>query len=282
MSARRDMILSPEDFDVIAKLAYRESGLQLVREKSSMIQSRLRHRVNALGLDDFHHYTKLVCSEAGRPEVRHMISALTTNVSHFFREEHHFRILEEKIVPGLNKKMKSGERVRIWSAGCSNGQEGYSIAMTLLKSIPDLHSFDVKILGTDIDPKVVAFARQAKYPERLITGVPQDLLNLYFEESTESGDRVFTAGDSLRKLLSFNELNLLAKWPMKHEFDVIFCRNVVIYFDLETQNALWPRFRQALSRDGYMFLGHSERINDHQHVGFITDGPTTYRPSAKN
>ncbi|WP_298835785.1 protein-glutamate O-methyltransferase CheR [uncultured Roseobacter sp.] len=272
------MDLNAADFDVIAKIAYRESGLQLVKEKSSMIQSRLRHRVNALGLESFGSYTNLISSDNGRTELRHMISALTTNVSHFFREKHHFDIFETKIVPGLREKMKNGEKVRIWSAGCSNGQEGYSIAMVLLNKIPDVASFDVKILGTDIDPNVVEFARKADYPERLTDGIPEELLKKFFARSQAGTENQFSAGDALRELVSFKELNLLADWPMKQKFDVIFCRNVVIYFDLETQNKLWPRFLGALKADGHIFLGHSERIIDNEAVGFLTDGPTTYRP----
>ncbi|WP_375227791.1 CheR family methyltransferase [Roseobacter sp. S98] len=278
MNQHTNMQLSPTDFDIIAQIAYRESGLQLVKEKSSMIQSRLRHRVNALGLPGFETYTKHVASESGKSELRHMISALTTNVSHFFREQHHFDILKDRVIPQLKSKIENGEKIRIWSAGCSNGQEGYSIAMCLMENIANLKSFDVKILGTDIDPKVVEFASQGLYPQRLLEGVPKEFLHKYFQSSATKTDDTFSVIPELTKIVAFKELNLLAKWPMKMKFDVIFCRNVVIYFDLETQNSLWPRFHSSLKEDGIMFLGHSERINNHEKLGFYTDGPTTYRP----
>lgn len=274
-----DSSITAESFDAIAQLAYRESGLQLAVEKISMIQSRLRHRLRALNMTDFDHYSAFVCSDEGVDERRHMISALTTNVSHFFREKHHFDILQSRISDMLLPKLKSGEKVRIWSAGCSNGQEAFSVAMTLADTIPNVLDLDIRILATDIDPNVVKFATAACYPERLTSGIPEPLLKKYFSRSSGNGETVFKANDELRQLIAFRELNLLSQWPMKQKMDIIFCRNVVIYFDLDTQNRLWPRFHQMLKPDGYLFLGHSERIADTDMTGFQTDGPTTYRPT---
>ncbi len=274
-----DSGITAESFAAIAQLAYRESGLQLSPEKTSMIQSRLRHRLRALNIADFANYSAYVCSEDGRDERRHMISALTTNVSHFFREKHHFDILGETVRRDLLPRLRAGGRVRIWSAGCSNGQEALSMAMTLLEIAPDIADLDVRILATDIDPNVVAFASEASYPERLITGIPEAMRKLYFSTEMDNGETVFRANEDLRRVITFRELNLLSDWPMKQKMDMIFCRNVVIYFDLETQNRLWPRFRQMLKPDGHLFLGHSERIGDPEKVGFVTDGPTTYRPA---
>jgi len=271
--------LDPISFAAIADLAYQESGLQLVAEKTSMIQSRLRHRLRAVGVADFEKYANLVCSDAGHQERKHMISALTTNVSHFFREPHHFDILAEEILPSAVERLKMGGRFRIWSAGCSNGQEAYSIAMTALQVCPDISSYDFKILGTDIDGKVVKFAGEGIYSSRLVGGVPSSALAQYFSSQKQDGEDQYTAKQSLKDITIFKELNLLADWPMKGEFDVIFCRNVVIYFDIDTQNKLWPKFRNVMSKDGYLFLGHSERISDPGLIGFKTDGPTSYRLS---
>lgn len=270
--------ITAESFAAIAQLAYRESGLQLAAEKTSMIQSRLRHRLRALNIPDFDNYSAFVCSDDGRSERRHMISALTTNVSHFFREKHHFEVLSKHLKQDLLPRLRSGQKTRIWSAGCSNGQEAFSIAMTILDLAQDTHDLDVRILATDIDAKVVRFASEARYPERLTSGVPEAKLNQYFTKDVEGGETIFSANQKLREMVTFKELNLLAEWPMRQEMDIIFCRNVVIYFDLETQNRLWPRFRKILKPDGYLFLGHSERIADPETVGFKTDGPTTYRP----
>ncbi|WP_299963214.1 CheR family methyltransferase [uncultured Roseobacter sp.] len=277
-STETDTTIDSASFESIARLTYNESGLQLATEKKSMIQSRLRHRLRALDLEDFKQYTALVCSDSGRDERKHMISALTTNVSHFFREAHHFDILTNNLENNLIPRLKSGGAVRIWSAGCSNGQEAFSIAMTLLELLPDAEKYNVRILATDIDSKVVRHAQAARYSDRLTSGIPDRFLNKFFVKDVIDEEKIYTATNCLTNLVSFKELNLLGNWPMKQKMDVIFCRNVVIYFDLETQNALWPRFHQSLNSDGHLFLGHSERIADPQLAGFRTDGPTTYRP----
>jgi chemotaxis protein methyltransferase CheR len=231
-------------------------------------------------MPDFGVYTAFVCSEEGREERRHMISALTTNVSHFFREGHHFEFLAKEILPVALPKLRSGGRMRIWSAGCSNGQEACSIAMTLLEHDPDISGLDIKILATDIDPNVIHFGRTGSYPERFVGGVPQQMLSKYFSVDKGTSERCFTVNSKMRDMISFRELNLLGAWPMKQQMDIIFCRNVVIYFDQTTQNDLWPRFRSALNDNGRLFLGHSERIIDPERFGFVADGPTTYRTTS--
>lgn len=283
MTARRQHIanLDTASFRAIAALAYRESGLTLVEEKSSMIQSRLRHRLRDLGMADFPSYCALIESEEGSTERQHLISALTTNVSHFFREEHHFNTLKTEVDRCL-PRLRAGGSMRIWSAGCSNGQEALSAAMTLTEHVPDIANLDVRILGTDIDPEVIRFARQAVYPQRLLGGVSKGLLSKYFEqvEGPTAGAH-FTARNDLKNMIRYNELNLLSRWPMKKKFDVILCRNVVIYFDLKTQEDLWPHFHATLASDGVLFLGHSERIADPAKFGFSCTGPTTYRPTTR-
>ncbi len=278
LSAPGSASLDPASFRAIADLAYRESGLTLVQEKSSMIQSRLRHRLRDLGLKDFAAYCALVQSAEGQGERRNLISALTTNVSHFFRENHHFEALKAELDRHLPNLRKGGQ-LRIWSAGCSNGQEALSAAMSLLDHAPEVAHLDVRILATDIDPKVVQFARAATYPERLMRGVSQEMLDRYFTRIAQPGaEPSFAAKPVLTDMIRVNELNLLAAWPMRKRFDVIFCRNVVIYFDLKTQEALWPCFLNALSPSGMLLLGHSERIADPQRFGFTCTGPMTYRP----
>lgn len=269
--------LDDESFRAIAELAYRESGLILVVEKSSMIQSRLRHRLRALGLNSFPAYCKLVQSDDGEAEKRHLISALTTNVSHFFRENHHFESLSDEVRKRLPTLRQGGE-LRIWSAGCSNGQEATSIAITLLELEPEIDKLNLRILATDIDPEVVAFARKAVYPERFMGGVPQPFVDKYFDRiSNTDNEPAFQVKQKLRQMIRVNELNLLGEWPMRKRFDLIFCRNVVIYFDQKTQNALWPRYHEALKPDGTLYLGHSERIADPGAFGFSCTGPTQYQ-----
>ncbi|MCX7559772.1 protein-glutamate O-methyltransferase CheR [Sulfitobacter sp. F26204] len=269
--------LDPDSFRAIAALAYRESGLTLVEQKISMIQSRLRHRLRDLGLIDFASYCALVHSDAGQAERQHLISALTTNVSQFFREGHHFEALKHEVDRYL-PRLRAGKEMRIWSAGCANGQEALSVAITLAEHLPDIAKLNLRILATDIDPQVVRFARRGIYPERFMAGVPPFLLSKYFVETrNSSGQTVFAVGTKLMNLIYFNELNLLSTWPMTKKFEVIFCRNVVIYFDFETQEKLWSKFHQALTPQGALFLGHSERINDPRRHKFSYTGPTSYR-----
>lgn len=271
-----EITLERPAFDAIVTLAHREFGLNIAPEKLKMVQSRLRHRVRALNLLNFESYSDLVRSANGAEERRSMISALTTNVSHFFREPHHFDTLNTVVLPHIRERLKSRDRIRIWSAGCSNGQEPYSIAMYLLHAEPSLKDRDFKILATDIDPKVIAFAERGLYSFEQI-----ELISDAYKSKFMSGTQDalgFTA--QLRSLVTFRELNLLAPWPMKYPFDAIFCRNVVIYFDLATQEALWPRFHTSLRKDGVLFLGHSERIAAPANFGFKTIGTTTYKKTA--
>lgn len=282
MNAMTDMggELDAASFKAIASLAYEVSGLTLVEEKKSMIRSRLRHRLRALDLPDFKAYTGFLSSEAGHAERAHLISALTTNVSHFFREPHHFDVLKDTFKSRL-PALRSGSSFRIWSAGCSNGQEAVSAAITLMEAVPDLDKLDVKILATDIDTEVVRFARAGVYPERLMGGVSPELRRKYFTSTADGADEtMWEVSPAIKRLIRINPLNLLGRWPMSKPFDAIFCRNVVIYFDLQTQESLWPRYRKALGEDGLFLLGHSERIQDPERFGFKCTGPTIYQPAA--
>jgi len=266
--------MAVETFKALAALAQQESGLQLLPEKRVMVQSRLRPRLRALQITDFADYVNHVRSETGQPELRHMISALTTNVTQFFRETHHFDLLAEQMVPIFRQKTQRGERIRIWSAGCSNGQEPYSIAMQLLHAVPEIADADFRILATDIDPRVIAFAKRGEYEPREAAAVPQHLSDRFLQTDPETG-RIKTL-PAVQHLVRFRELNLMQPWPMTGLFDVIFCRNVVIYFNAETQDSLWPRFTRALHADGVLCLGHSERIADPEAFGLKSIGTTSY------
>lgn len=268
--------LNAEQFDTIADLAYHESGIKLTRQKQLLVQSRLRHRLRALSYDDFETYTDHVMSKQGAAERRFMISALTTNVSHFFREAQHFDLLSQRLMPVFRERLARNERIRIWSAGCSSGQEPYSIAMHLLRHEPALADADFRILGTDIDPHVILQARTGIYTDLQLSGVEGPDLNMFTtacdSEATRRG-----MNDVLRSVVSFQELNLFSDWPMRFPFDAIFCRNVVIYFDQLSQKRLWPRFSRILANGGLFFLGHSERMQSPSMYGFQVAGPTAYR-----
>lgn len=271
--------LHKREFDALAALAYRESGLKLAPEKMLMVQSRLRHRLRALTLSDFETYAEFVCSSDGFSERRYLISALTTNVSHFFRERHHFDLLQQALLPVLEDRVRSGQRIRIWSAGCSNGQEPYSIAMHLLRAEPDLAGADFRILATDIDPRVVAYAQRGIYTAQQASSLREAHIDEFTQPDPDTNGVAIS--EQVKACVTFRELNLLSEWPMRSQFDAIFCRNVVIYFDSATQHRLWPRFHVSLKENGMFFLGHSERIAEPASCGFRSIGPTAYTKVSK-
>jgi len=204
-----------------------------------------------------------------------MISALTTNVTHFFRENHHFDHLRTTALPPLLERARKGDKVRIWSAGCSIGAEAYSIAMVLSDMAQDLDRLDVRILATDIDPVVVRKGSEGLYDGTILDSLPTEMRRRFFAAGPE-GERI---DERLRRLVSFKQLNLHGTWPMKGQFDIVFCRNVVIYFDAPTQRRLWDRFAQAIKPEGWLYVGHSERVPTEGGSPFVSSGITTYRLS---
>jgi chemotaxis protein methyltransferase CheR len=266
------------DFRTIAAMLHGDAGISLPESKATLVYSRLAKRLRALGLESFRDYCALVASENGVDERVRMLAALTTNVTRFFREPHHFEHLKTQVLPGLIDLAKSGGRVRLWSAACSTGQEPYSIAVTLLSMMPDAGRYDIKILATDIDPNVVAEGRAGIYGATALEPVPAGQRDRWFQQLPKTGgEQRWSAGDELRQLIVFNELNLIGNWPMKTKFQAIFCRNVVIYFNDETQAKVWNRFVPLLDKGGMLYIGHSERVSGPAADHFDTAGITTYR-----
>ena len=247
------------------------------QSKVTLVYSRLAKRLRALGLETFHDYCAIVAGSEGVDERQRMVAALTTNVTRFFREPHHFVHLKETVLPPLLAEARRGGEVRLWSAGCSNGQEPYSIALTILSLMPDAARFDIRILATDIDPNMVAEARRAEYDETALKTVDIDLRNRWFAPLRRGDTKIWSATDPLRELVGVRELNLFGNWPMRRRFQVIFCRNVVIYFDDRTQKLVWSRFVPVLAPGGRLYIGHSERICGDAAAAFETDGITTYK-----
>ena len=274
---RREFAMSEADFRKIASMLCKEAGISLSPTKSELVYSRLAKRVRKLSFSNFRDYCAFVESEEGEAERKEFVTSLTTNVSHFFREPHHFETLEAEVLPALAKKARQGGRVRIWSAGCSNGQEPYSIAMSVLSLIPEAAELDIKILATDIDSKVLATARRGAYDERTVAPIAPDRKHKFLCRSRAEGQQGWAVAPALQDLISFKELNLLRPWPVKGPFDVIFCRNVVIYFDEATQQPLWGRFASVLADDGWLFIGHSERVTGPTTSRFENTHTTTYR-----
>jgi chemotaxis protein methyltransferase CheR len=264
-------------FASVSRIAHREAGLVLAQSKMAMVKSRLTRRLRVLKLPSFEDYIEFVENPGNASEMPFLVSALTTNVSHFFREKHHFDRLKSEVLPPLLKKAAAGGRVRIWSAGCSNGQETYSLAMTLLEMDPNILSRDVRILGTDIDNDVLQTAREGFYANTMLSGLEDQHLRDWFSAESLEGEEGYRVSQKLRDLVTYRKLNLHGDWPMNGCFDIIFCRNVVIYFDEDTQTCLYQRFQNILSDDGWLFLGHSERIGEAANSLFTSSGVTAYR-----
>ena len=273
-----EFLFTTEDFLAIAQMLYDDAGIALAESKASLVYSRLAKRLRALGLENFREYCRLVGGSEGMSERQNMLAALTTNVTRYFREPHHFEHLKSKVLPDLVARARARGRVRIWSAGCSTGQEPYTIALTILDAMPDALQHDVRILATDIDPNVIATGRAAVYSDEAVQPVPAALRERWMVRVKDGGRDAWGAGEEMRRLVSFRELNLMGNWPMKGKFDVIFCRNVVIYFDEPTQARIWSRFGPLLNPGGRLYVGHSERVTDM--ARFETDGLTTYRVRA--
>jgi chemotaxis protein methyltransferase CheR len=274
-----EFLFTEEDFDRIAKMLHEDAGIYLPEVKATLVYSRLAKRLRALGLQSFRDYCALLTEEggAGVGERQQMLAALTTNVTRFYREPHHFEHLKTRVLPPLLEQARRGGRVRLWSAACSTGPEPYSMALTVLSLMPEAAQFDVRILATDIDPNVVAEGRRGVYRNDAVEPIPNDLRARWMQRVGQDGELAWSAGEDMRKLVAFRELNLIGAWPMKGPFDAIFCRNVVIYFEEETQARVWSRFKPLLTREGRLYIGHSERLNGPAASAFLSDGLTTYR-----
>lgn len=258
-------------FRRIAELLYATSGIHIVEAKATLVYSRLAKRLRALKLSGFGPYCELLADDGETAERSAFLSALTTNVTRFYREPHHFEHLAANVLPKLAETARAGGRVRLWSAGCSNGHEPYSIAMTVLEAIPDAAALDVRILASDIDPVVVSTAAAGIYSAADVEPTPQAARRRFIESQPDGMVRM---RDEVRQLISFRVLNLMQDWPMRGRFDVIFCRNVAIYFDDATQARLWSRFADRLTPEGRLYIGHSERATAPQ---LVSDGLTVYR-----
>ncbi|HJV35003.1 CheR family methyltransferase [Geomonas sp.] len=259
---------SDTEFARVRGLIYRKAGIALAPHKKDMVYSRLARRLRALGLSSFTEYLKLV-EAAGEPELEAFINALTTNLTSFFREPHHFKLLGERLA-----RQPAGRAVTIWSCGCSTGQEPYSIAMAARQALGE--ETPLRILATDIDTTVLARARQGVYPLDQLQKVPAGLLRRFFLKGAGRQEGLGRVKDELKRLVSFERVNLQSEsWPIPERFDYIFCRNVMIYFDRETQHGILQRLASRLKPEGLLFVGHSESLHGSQTL-FKSCGNTAY------
>mgnify|MGYP006273567781 CR=1 FL=1 len=271
-AAPREFPFTERDFERIAKRLYDEAGIDMPRSKEPLVYSRLAKRIRQLGLSSFADYIRRV-EDPEAEEIEHLLVALTTNVTRFFREPHHFDDLRERVMPILAETARRRGRVRMWSAGCSSGEEPYSMALTVLEAFPEARSADLKILATDINTKVVKHARAGIYPRKALETAAPALVAAWFEPEEPDALR---ASDALKQLIAFRTLNLMGDWPMKGRFDVIFCRNVTIYFNEDTQATIWRRIAERLAPGGKLYIGHSERISGPATRMLVSEGVTSY------
>ena len=269
--------LDRETYHKITKFVYDHARITLGENKMELIRARLGKIIRQKNMSGYRAYYKWMSEDKTGEAVREVMNAVATNLTAFFRENKHFDYLANQLLPSF---ARSGERrLRAWSAGCSTGQEVYTIAMTILENLPQADSqYDIKLLATDIDTDVVRTGATGIYSQDAVKGIPDALLRRYFQPGAtdQRGRPGWKVGEELRRLVSFRFLNLFSQWPFRGRFDFIFCRNVMIYFDRPTQEQLLNRYWEQLRPGGTLFIGHSESLNgiNHQYEYVL---PTIYR-----
>jgi len=256
----REFHFSDKEFKFISKLVGERTGIVLSDAKRQMVYGRLSRRLRQLNLKKFSEYCDLLTS-GHEGELIEFTNAITTNLTAFFRENHHFEHLKNTVLPELIRKNAHKKRMRIWSAGCSSGEEPYSIAMCVREALPKSSGWDVKILATDLDSNMVERGKKGIYTTERVEGLTEARMKKWVKRGTgENADKVRMSQD-LRDLITFKELNLMHDWPIKGPFDFMFCRNVVIYFNKDTQRELFDRYANILADDAHLYIGHSESLN---------------------
>ncbi len=274
----REFKLRQSEFHALRDIVYDRTGIHLKETKYEMVYSRLARRIRALEMNTFAEYLAYIKSPDGDEEAVDFVNAMTTNLTRFFREEHHFQYLRNDLLKAKIQGARRGlfdRKLRIWSAGCSSGMEPYSIAMTVKATLPAHENWDVKILATDIDTNMLNHGKAGLYKERDCESIPKSLARKYVTMKDGQGQMA----DELRELISFKYLNLMEKkWPMSGPFDVIFCRNVMIYFDVPTQQTLIQRYMDLIGPEGVIYVGHAEALVAN-HKDLVSVGRSSFRVS---
>ena len=272
-----NMVLSEKDFRKISDLVYEHCGINLHEGKKELVRARLAKRLRQGNFKTFPEYIEHVLADKAGKEFSVLIDSLSTNLTRFFREERHFEFMRGEFLPlVLEGKRKSRNfRIRAWTAGCSSGEEPYSIAITLLEAIEGRGRWDVKVLATDISTSILETAQKGIYDKERVEPVPTLQKNRYLTLLHVNKRKVFEVSKRLRDVVIFRYLNLMGGWPIKGPLDFIFCRNVMIYFDKLTQQRLINRFWDLLDSGGVLFTGHSESLTGIEHK-FKYVQPTIY------
>jgi len=258
--------MTDAEFELLRSLMYQQSGIQLSDAKRELLKGRLGKRLRHYGYASFaQYYDHLKNNDSGGTELQEMINAVTTHKTSFFRESHHFDYLRDHLLLPARQAAAEGRRspIRIWSAGCSSGEEAYSIAITVVANLDRLATWDIKILGSDIDTDVVQKARKAVYPQESVNDLPQEVLRRNFLAGRGEQAGFVQLKPEIRNLVRFGRLNLMGEsWPFRGKFDAIFCRNVIIYFDKPTQQSILKKIARCLLPRGWLFMGHAETLHE--------------------
>ncbi len=273
----REYEFGDDDFRALRDLVKQMTGISLAETKRELVYGRVSRRLRSIGLRSFAQYRRLLESQDAS-ELIEFCNALTTNLTSFFRESHHFDYLRDEFLAPRIKDRTAARRIRIWSSACSSGEEPYSIAMTVCETVKDLKQWDIKILATDLDTNILEMGRRGVYSLDRAKGLGAHRLSRFFRETKAGTSTTYEALPELKNLITFKQINLTRDLPMPGPLDVIFCRNVVIYFEKDTQRELFARMAKLQRRDDLLFLGHSENLfnvsNDYTLIG-----KTIYRRS---
>jgi chemotaxis protein methyltransferase CheR len=256
----REFVFTDADFDSLRALARELAGISLADTKRELVYGRVSRRLRELGLASFAEYRALLAGIEGETEIGEFINAVTTNLTAFFREKHHFDYWRDHFLLPRAADPQGERRIRIWCAAASTGEEPYSIAMTVAEAIPDWQRWDIRVLATDLDTNVLAHAEAGIYKEERVRDLPRALLGKYFVRGGEGAAPTYKVKPELAQMIAFRQLNLIQPLPMRGPLDAIFCRNVIIYFDKDTQRDLFRRMAPLQRQDDLLFLGHSETL----------------------
>jgi chemotaxis protein methyltransferase CheR len=269
--------LSEQDFNRISEIIYEHCGINLHEGKKELVRARLAKQLRLGRFKTFEDYLLHVFNDPTGRSFSELVDSLSTNLTSFFREDQHFEYLREEFLPRLvaKKRSRTDFRIRAWSAGCSSGEEPYSLAITLLEAVQGQGSWDVKVLGTDLSTRMLELARAGCYEPQRVAPVPALLKQKYLSPVLVHGEKCYEAGSELKKTVILKYVNLMQDWPLRGPIDFIFCRNVMIYFDKPTQQRLVQRFYDLLDDGGGLFTGHSESLTGIVHR-FKYVRPTIY------
>lgn len=269
--------LSARDLDRVCSLVYQHSGINLNAEKRIMLEGRLKRRMTSLKLDSYSEYCKyLFAGDRDPNEITQLIDAVSTNKTDFFREKEHFEVLLAKVLPALAARNGTVREMVLWSAGCSSGEEPYTLAIVLTEYARLHPAFRFRILATDISTSVLEKAQRAVFTAEVVNPVPPELRRRFFLRSKDRKSNLLRVVPELRQKIEFRHLNLMEDFALPEPADVIFCRNVIIYFDRPTQERLFRKFARQLVNGGYVFVGHSESLH-HMDVPLVPVAPAVYR-----